>query len=165
MHAQPHPPQQAQGGFDISLLERQESKRTHERVRRHWLSLKENRRFPREDEIDPSAIDDVWDYCFLVDMRKGGVTRGFRYDYMGPALLDAYGVNLASIESCDAATLPHCAMMLRQYDEVVESGEPATHEAEFENVHRLRIKYRCCLLPLGKDRVEYILGCMRWKPY
>ncbi len=135
----------------------------HERVRTHWASVKENRLYPREDEIDPSAISDAWDYCFLVDFRQGKSERGFHYDYMGSALLEAYGTNMTSIERCDTKTVPHVALMLRQMDEVAESGEPASHEAEFENVKRERIKYRCCLLPLGIDKVDYILGCMRWR--
>lgn len=139
------------------------SQRMHERVRQYWESLKDNRRFPFESEINPAAIADVWDHCFLVDMRGGPVHRGFTYPYMGSALVEAYGTDMTSIEHCDATTVPHVAMMLRQFDEVVESGEPATHEAEFENVNRVCIKYRCCLLPLGGDHVEYILGCMRWK--
>lgn len=158
-HAQPV------SGFDSMNSDFHESKRMHQRVRAYWDSLKDNRRFPRESEINPAAIADVWDDCFLVDMRKGSSMKGFHYEYMGVHLLKAYGVDLSSIERCDASLMPHCAVMLRQFDEVAESGEPAMHEAEFENVERLRIKYRCCLLPLGGDHVDYILGCMRWKAY
>ena len=144
------------------VKEQVESRRMHERIRQYWESLKEGRRFPNESEINPAAISDVWDYCFLVNMSKGKVSRGFSYEYMGPALAEAYGVNLTGVEQCDTKDVPHVALMLRQFDEVLESGEPALHDAEFENAKRMHIKYRCCLLPMGGGKVQYILGCMRW---
>lgn len=146
-----------------SLPETPDSRRTHERVRSYWQSVKDNRRFPAEREIDPQAIPDAWDYCFLVEIKKGTVAQGFRYEYMGEALIAAYGANMTSVERCDAGTTPHIASMLRHFDEVAESGEPAMDESEFVNAQGALIKYRCCLLPLGGEKVEYILGCMRWK--
>lgn len=143
--------------------ETRDSRRMHERVRGYWQSVKEQRRFPQESEIEPAVIADAWDYCFLVDMSKGAVKDGFRYDYMGKELINAYGMDMTSLNQCDASTAPHIASILRHFDQVAESGEPAMDEAEFENIRHVRIKYRCCLLPLGRDRVEYILGCMRWK--
>lgn len=140
-----------------------ETKRLHERVRQYWQSVKENRPFPREDEIDPMAIADVWEYCFLVNMRKGRVARGFNYEFMGSELMHAYGQNMVSLEHCGPDTAPHIASMLQHLDEVIESGEPAIDESEFDNVNGMRILYRCCLLPLGREKPEYILGCMRWK--
>jgi hypothetical protein len=144
-------------------MELAETRRLHELVRQHWASVKENRQFPRKEEIEPEAIAAAWEHCFIVEMKKGAVERGFHYDYMGDALVKAYGQNMTSIERCDTKTVPHIALMLRQLNEVAESGEPAVHETEFENVQKKRIKYRCCLLPLGADKVEYVLGCMRWR--
>lgn len=143
--------------------EQTESRRTHERVRQYWQNVKEQRQYPQESEIDPQEIEDAWEYCFLVDMREGSVDQGFHYDYMGAKLIEAYGMNMTSLQRCDPRTEPHIASMLRHFDEVVESGEAAMDESEFRNVRGMHIKYRCCLLPLGKDKVEFILGCMRWK--
>lgn len=150
-------------GWMGSVPEAAESRRVHERVRQYWQSLKDNRLFPAESEVEPAVIADVWDYCFVVNLTNGPVKNGFHYDYMGPALVGAYGVDMAGIELCDPTTKPHIASMLRHFEEVRESGEPATDESEFINASGTCIKYRCCLLPLGRNRVEYILGCMRWK--
>lgn len=142
-----------------------DSRRLHERVRQYWDSMREGRRYPAEQEIDPMAIPEAWDWCFLVNMRKGSVANGFTYEYLGPELMGAYGTNMVSFGQCDASTAPHIASMLRHFDEVTESGEAAIDESMFENIHMERIKYRCCLLPLGRQQVEYILGCMRWKSF
>jgi len=140
-----------------------ETRRVHERVRQYWQSLKDNRPYPEEGEVDPLVIADTWDWCFLADMRSGAVERGFRYDYMGPELIDAFGVNLMGFDRCDSDTAPRISSLLRRFNEVVESGEPVMDESEFENLQRQRVKYRCCLLPLGRGRGQHVLGCMRWK--
>lgn len=139
------------------------SRRLHERVRAHWDSLRENRAYPSEREIDPAMLTDAWPWCFLVDMRKGNASHGFTYEYMGDALVGAYGMNMVSLGNCNAANTPHIASMLRHFEEVRESGEPAMDASVFQNANGDRIHYRCCLLPLGIGKVEYILGCMRWK--
>jgi hypothetical protein len=145
------------------MPEHSETRRIHDRLRQYWQSLKEQRPYPREDEIDPALVAEVWDYCFLADMRRGSVRHGFRYEYMGSALIDAYGCSMTAIDLCDAGTEPHIHSLMSRFDEVAESGEPATDEGEFTNTRGEQIRYRCCLLPLGAGKVESILGCMRWK--
>lgn len=145
------------------LAQEPTTKRLHERMRNHWASVKEMRPFPREDELDPAAIPDIWPHCFLIDIRSGRVKNGFRYEYMGEPLMLAYGANMMAFERCDATTEPHIHSLLTTLDQVVESGEEAVDENEFTNVQGLLVKYRSCLLPLGRDKVEYVLGCMRWK--
>ncbi|MBV8939217.1 MAG: PAS domain-containing protein [Alphaproteobacteria bacterium] len=148
----------------LALKQEPETRRMHEAVRQYWMSVKENRLFPAVEEIEPGCIAGAWNHCFIVDMRKGHVSDGFRYTYMGHDLMGAYGMDMSSLGRCDNATAPHVGSMLRHFDEVAESGEPAMDESEFINTHGDRIKYRCCLLPLGRgDKVQYILGCMRWK--
>jgi len=138
------------------------TRRVHEQVLRYWQDLKGGRRFPAKQEIEPQAITEAWDWCFITHMRRGGVARGFDYDYIGHSLVAAYGANLTG-QQCDFESAPHIASMLARLDEVTESGEPAIDQSTFENLQQMQIKYRCCLLPLGNERVEHILGCMRWK--
>ena len=41
---------------DSHMQELIDSRRMHERVRQYWLSIKDNRPFPSEKEVDPLAI-------------------------------------------------------------------------------------------------------------
>lgn len=138
------------------------SKRMHERVRQYWQSVKEQRPYPTESEIDPQFIADAWNYCFLVDMRRHHTHKLYKYQYIGRELVEAYGANMTGMEF-QQEDAPHISAMISNFHEVEESGEPGMYEVEFVNARGVSIRTRCCLLPLGRDRVELILGCMRWK--
>ena len=82
------------------------SKRMHERVRQYWQSVKENRAYPTEDEIEPQSLKDEWDYCFLVDMRRRHTDKSYKYQYMGKELIAAYGAMLGLVFAGTMEWLP-----------------------------------------------------------
>src|SRR4051812_36345195 len=91
----------------LAVSEKETNRRMHDHVREYWMSLKDNRPYPDESEVEPEVIAEAWDWCFLVDMRSGAVERGFHYDYMGPELMDAFGINMTGLGSFDSLKMPH----------------------------------------------------------
>ncbi len=139
--------------------------RIHEQLERYWQSLLNGRAFPREAEIDPQALKDIWDACFLVSARANG---SFAYSYLGQALVDAYGDDISGREITETLLFPHPRSLFESFREVTQSGKPRTDESEFTNSRGHTIKYRSCLLPLAGPQGEkpaFILGGMKWKSY
>lgn len=137
-----------------------DSRRAHERLMQYWLSLKGTRNYPREDEVDPEALEPIWDSCFLVTLIDGR-RFGFRYEYMGSELLEAYGRDMTGLAAEDPEA-PQIASLIHALERAA-AGETVTDGSVFTNSKNVEIRYRCCLVPLGAMTVEYILGCMRWK--
>lgn len=139
--------------------------RSHERLLHYWESLKGGHDFPREDDIDPDKIADIWPSCFLISIDDVTRRLGYRYSYLGEALVEAYGdaTNGADVAMKLLATAD--MPMVKSFEEVQSTRKPVVDESEFVNLKNLKIKYRTSLLPLGyrNGEVSHILGCMRWK--
>ena len=140
-------------------------RRINEALIAYWNELKGNRLYPSEGDIDPDAIADVWDACFLVKLSSRKETGHFQYTYLGSYLIEAYGDDLTDQEVCSHLVDPDSMPMVKKFEEVARNGEPMNDEGEFTNHNNVVIKYRSCLLPLGDPGkpVNYILGGMKWK--
>lgn len=140
--------------------------RSHDVLLDYWEALRGHRPFPRESEIDPEQLTEIWESCFLIS--NDDVTRrvGYRYSFLGQDLLGAFGDDItnhdAALRLLSTARVPNA----RKFDEVLMEKHPVTDEATFINLMGMNIRYRACLLPLGtEDGVTHIIGCMRWKAY
>lgn len=140
--------------------------RSHEQFRVYWNELRGDRLFPKEAEIDPDALANIWESCFLIS--NDDVTRriGYRYSFLGTDLLAAFGDDLtnhdAALRLLSTARVPNA----RKFDEVLMEKHPVIDESAFINLMGMGIRYRACLLPLGiGGAVTHIIGCMRWKAY
>lgn len=117
---------------------------------------------PTEQDIDPEDIQDLWDNCFLIhtnDLAKPD----YNYIYLGQAVMEAYRGGLSD---SDPALLlsPNATKLASCYVQVITQRKPLIDEGEFYNLHHQLVKYRQCLLPLGKDgKVDAIFGGMRYK--
>jgi hypothetical protein len=139
--------------------------RIHERLIEYWQELCAGRAFPKESDIDPSQIAPIWDACFLVQMNSVGPT--FKYSYLGVSLIEAWGDD-ASNEGVSSNLIdPATASLIHKFQEVADTKRPVIDESEFINKKKMRVKYRICMLPLGTapDKVNFILGGMKWKAY
>ena len=141
--------------------------RSHEQLNVYWEALRGDRPFPRESDIDPDAIAEIWESCFLIS--NDDVTRriGYRYSFLGSDLLGAFGDDItnhdAALRLLSTARVPNA----RKFDQVLSEKIPVIDESEFVNLMGMNIRYRACLLPLGLDdgQITHIIGCMRWRSY
>lgn len=139
--------------------------RINEHIEYYWETLRDGRDMPREAEVQPEKLHDIWGACFLVSARLNG---SFAYNYLGDDLIDAYGDNIVGREITEALVYPHPQQLLNTFREVVAGRKPVTVEAEFTNSKGVNIKYRSCVVPLaGPDgtHVAFLLGGMKWKTY
>lgn len=138
--------------------------RLHEQVMDYWQRAANGRTMPLESDINPDDLLGIWQNCFLVRVGDGS----FFYDYLGDTLVEAYGENLTSREICESLVFPHPESLFRTFQQVTISAQPIYVDDEFTNKNGLIIKYRSCVLPLGKENqtgVAFLLGGMKWKAY
>lgn len=141
------------------------SERRHAmRVVGYWDHLRGERPMPVEDDIDieDPAIQDLWDHCFVVQLRDVELNiPEFNYTYLGPKIIHAYEDELANVE-VDGMVSMNASKLVSAYQQVVDNVRPVLHAGEYDNGAGSLIKFRQCLLPLGKDKVEVILGYLNY---
>lgn len=142
-------------------------RRVNERVRAYWESLRGRRPFPLEAEVDFSTLSDIWDSCFLVEVVPDQKPQTYKYDYLGESLIEAMGEDLTGQEVCNKLVSPIRGDIIEKLDEVIRSREPLVVDSAFTNRHGMEVKYRACLVPLGRSATEigFILGGMKWKAF
>ncbi len=141
-------------------------RRVNEQLLEYWQKLQQGRIFPAEEDINPDAIKDIWNSCFMVRHDVEDEGQPFRYIYLGQDLVDAYGDDLNDRETCEKLAYPQNTRLTQQFMQVISEQKPLKNEAEFANSKGMIVKYRSCLLPLAKDNpdvVGYIVGGMKWK--
>ena len=139
-----------------------DSKRGHEQLLSYWSDLRGERKFPKENEINTDALSALWSDCFLLNCSESNGQ--YKYDFMGPALIEAYGMDMTGLTH-DHDEEFNIQSVLDSFQKVISSGEQMIDESEFTNKQGMKVKYRCCLVPFGEapEKVNYILGLMRWK--
>ena len=144
------------------------NRRITEHLLRYWLQLRGAREMPQEKELNPDAIKDSWDSCFLINLTDSAKHGGYRYTYMGKNLLDAFGEDVTRDDAETLVSLPS-PRVIAKFDQAVAMRKPLIDEAEFVNAKKMTIKYRQILLPLGNNRepveLTYLFGGMRWKAF
>ncbi len=132
------------------------------RLLAYWEKLRQGRDMPVEEDIDPDDIKDLWDNCFLIhinDLKKDG----YNFTYIGDAIVQAYRGGITE-DDPDAIISPNAASISTHYTDIIANPKPIVDEGEFHNLHDEVVKYRQCLLPLGRNgKVEAIFGGMRYK--
>lgn len=139
--------------------------RIHELLEQYWQSIRGQRKLPRESDIRPEELQEIWSSCFLVSARANG---SFAYSYLGDALVEAYGDDITGREITETLLYPHPKSLTNTFRAVVEQSVPVTDESEFTNSKGANIKYRSCVMPLAGqqgDDVRFLLGGMKWKTY
>lgn len=141
--------------------------RINERLITYWQSLKTATGLPLESAIEPAALADVWDHCFLLRVERDRENT-YTYAMLGKSLVQAYGDDWTGRTICEALLYPHPKPLFSAFEEVVATSQPHTDDNEFANPQGLLVKYRSCLVPLAREeggKVAYILGGMKWKAY
>ncbi len=141
--------------------------RCHDELLTYWQKLAAGRNFPSESEIEPDDIAHIWDYCFLISLDDVVKRIGYRYSYMGSALVGAFGDNPNSPDMALRLLSTTKVPNIKKIEEVVKEKHPVIDEGEFVNTHHMKVRYRTCIVPLGNEdgQVTHLFGVMRWKAY
>lgn len=150
---------------NVEKLVQPAHKRINEQLLGYWEQKKGSRQYPMESDINPDEIENIWESCFLVQIEEDG---SYRYTYLGHSLIEAYGDDLNNKEVCEKLIYPTSMSLTHKFDEVRSEMRPVIEDSEFTNTRGMLIKFRSCMLPLGKSGVNgvaYILGGMKWKAF
>ncbi len=131
-----------------------------ETVMKYWDELREGKKFPPEEDLDPDMLQEAWDHCFLIYPRHNQ----FCFTHLGSVVKGAYGSD-RTIECRVFIESPAADSLTYKYQEVLESREPIIENAEFINLQDDLVRFKQCLLPLGPDEngeVTSILGCLHF---
>lgn len=146
----------------LQAVEGPEAQRITVRLLAYWERLRAARDLPSEPEIDPDDLYDLWDYCFLVQVRDL-YKEDYNYTYLGPAIVQAYHGSL-SADDAGGMVSPNANKLSHNYARIIDSKQPIIEEGEFLNMAGELVKYRQCLLPFGVGGVvDSIFGGMRFK--
>ena len=147
---------------DIASERRQALKVVH-----YWDHLRGERPMPHEDDLDldHEAIHDIWDHCFVVQLRDINTGKPeYNYTHLGTGIVNAYEGELANTNAEGVVSL-NASKLVGAYQEVIDSVRPVLHSGEFDNGAGQMIKFRQCLLPLGNENVDVILGYLNYYVY
>lgn len=141
--------------------------RCHAELLDYWNKLRAGRGLPHESDINPEEIADIWDHCFLISLDDVIKRIGYRYSYMGSALVDAFGDEINNPDMALRLLSTSRVPNIKKLEEVIKTKQPVIDEGEFINAHQMEVRYRTCIVPLGYEngQVSHLFGVMRWKAY
>lgn len=144
------------------MIEQGFERRINVRLVAYWERIRAGREMPSENDIDPEDLADLWDYCFLIQVRDLAKD-DYNYTYLGAAIVEAYRNGLSQDDPGKVVSL-NANTLAPNYTRVIDTRRPVMDEGEFLNPHGDTVKFRQCLLPLGHgNTVESIFGGMRFK--
>lgn len=129
-----------------------------------WDEARGGKAFPTSKQMGNKELPLVWNNCFTIKVMDILTEPHYTYSYIGKNIVEAYGEDLTGIQ-LETLVSPDAKRLLKQYNKLVEKGEPLVDEGDFVNTRGQTIKYRQCLVPLGDDGmvITDILGGMRYK--
>ena len=130
----------------------------------HWNLVRGDNFIPSEQDLDADILESLLDNCFLIKATELRSSGHHDYVYIGQNIVSAYGSNVTHPkDSHDIDPLSH----KNKFAEVIKTRTPVMDEGEFVNKDGHLVKYRQCLVPLGRDgrTVESIFGGMRFKVF
>lgn len=135
-------------------------------LKTYWEQLKGARTYPLEGEFDPDQVKEVWDYCFLVQLDRASGPGRFKYTYLGEKLIKSFGDHMSEEEAYHLVSTSDPEVS-KHIERVVTTGEPLEVDSSFVNSHKVLIKFRTILLPLGAPdgKVGFVIGGIRWKGF
>ena len=125
------------------------------RLLNYWERVRGDRDFPSLSDVKPEDIEDIWPYCFILDVKDHSEFPYFRY--LGRSFAKYSGVFLRGNHE-----LSHTLMKkaVCHYREAVGRGAPVLVEEELTQFDNRKLQFRSVLLPLSEDQesVSYLLG-------
>ncbi len=133
----------------------QNQRRLTWRLLNYWEQVRGDRDFPSLEDIQPSDIEHIWPYCFILDVKDHHEFPYFRY--LGRSLARYSGIFL-----CGQHELSHTLLnkAVCHYREAVNRGAPVLVEEELTQFDNRKLLFRTVLLPLSDDqeKVSFLLG-------
>lgn len=147
---------------DKSISER----RLTVRVTRYWEMMKDEASLPHFGKFNTSAIPDIMDFCFVVQVRAEGQHPMYTYTEIGSEVKKMFGQDLrGQVVSSQFRFIP-AERLIRKFDSCVRTAAPVEEDGHFVNHKNQVIHYRSTALPFGDHgNVTHILAALSWQSY
>lgn len=145
--------------LDPQVAPGQENRLTY-KLLAYWDERRGGRDFPSLRNIEPSDLEELWPYCFVLDVRSFADTPYFHY--LGPALAKFSGIFLSGNHDWSSTLL---RMAVCHFREALQRRAPVLVEDELTLYDTRKLLFRSTLLPLsenGRD-IDFILGAANGK--
>jgi hypothetical protein len=148
------------GNLRVSGIER----RLTLQLMSYWERIRGARAMPRESDVNPDELNDLWDDCFLV--HASNLTQDdYNFVYLGDNIRMALSGGVTDDPARFAQSL-NVKRLSPSIAKALKSQTPVIEEGELLNDLNQLVKYRQCLLPLGDgEKVLAVFGGMRCKVY
>lgn len=122
----------------------------------YWRDLCGERDLPQRGDVDGRAITDMWDYCFVIEV-KGAEPR---FVHFGAWHADFHGADLTGRPLREVAPETLVERATGYLPEILRRRVPVTYGGELEERGGHRLLYRSIMLPLsdGADGIAAVLG-------
>lgn len=140
-----------------------EARRITDQLIPYWSKAKNGSRFPCYEDINPADIpQDVWEDCFIAEVKDLTKDSPLHYKHLGHRLRDILLTDIARTVSSSLRQ-----NLISQFLQITETKRPLADEVEIFNLNNQEIRYRLILLPLGseEDGVDHVLGGLRHKMF
>lgn len=126
------------------------------RLLEYWREICGERDMPAAGDVVGASMDDMWDYCFLIDLDGGSG----RFTHFGKWQSEFGGADMTGRAVRELARDTLAERSTRYVDEVCKRAVPITYGGDLTQPDGRRILYRSIMLPLSDDgkTVTGILG-------
>lgn len=133
------------------------------RLLAHWRTLCDDRDYPSFFDLDPSAIPEMWENCFVLEIFKDEDEP--RYRAMGAGLAAHVDFSLIGEPISKAPDKSLLGVAISFLDEVLRKGVPISRGDDFFKGDGTKVLFRSILLPMSDDgdTVNGILGAVNYR--
>lgn len=137
------------------------------RLLAYWRDLlddeQDDRLFPSFADIDPTAIHDIWQHCFALDLF--GHESGPVFRAVGAEFSRYFGGSLANLPVAELAPDTLSALSSCYFTEVLKKNAPISRGGQIDGPDGVQILYRSILLPMSDDgeTISGFLGAANYR--
>lgn len=144
-------------------------KRLTTRLMAYWEQIKGDSHCPGYQQLNPSALDDIWHNCLALRVQPStGKRRSYTYVHCGETISQAIGKDLTGQTMTTNMKFFPGAKIIKRIDDVVEQASPTPllDDGQFVNEAGKVVKYRACLLAFGANgEVAHVVIGVSWRAF
>jgi len=132
-----------------------------------WERMRGDNPIPDAEKYKNSAVPDLRDSYFIVSITSMDKRNIYKYEYVGSEIKKAYGRELKGEVASSAVRNVPGSQILQKIDKCIETLMPLTEEGQFVNNNNKIVRYRSCVLPLGRSDsvVTHAVVGLSWKAF
>lgn len=119
------------------------------RLLSQWREWQGDEDFPSFAAVDPDAVSDMWDYCFVLDFIDHEEDPVIRM--VGPELAAYMPLDVSNCRLSEAPASSLIEHAASYYQEVLARSVPISRGGEFRKYDGKTVLYRSIILPMSDD--------------